>query len=208
MFNIYERCYYHESNASCFEKADADCTFVHNNDPKAPTQQSGRDPWARVLLTDLSHITITMATGRAAMATASSLSALQLDARVLAARVTIRGNRQVSLTFPRSTLPSTATAVFLATSPCSLHLLPPAQPVSLPPSRGKQHSTPLPCSLNILLHHILHFTFQPKHTPNLSFFLFLPHFYSSSCLSDFTQHILFVLFYPPNEQANQISPRT
>lgn len=170
MFYIY--CYYCESNASCFDKADADCTFVHNNDPKAPTQQSGRDPWARVLLTDLSHITITMATGRAAMATASSLSALQLDARVLAARVTIRGNRQVSLTFPRSTLPSTAAAVFLATSPCSLHILPPAQPVSLPPSRGKQHSTPLPCSLNILLHHILHFTFQPKHTPNLSLFFF------------------------------------
>lgn len=130
-------------------------------------------PRARVLLTDLSHITITMATGRAAMATASSLSFLQRDARVLAARVTTRGNRQVSLTFSKVNPPLRCrrriprhVSLFL-TSPPSL---PPAQPASLPPSRGKQHSPPLPRSFDILLHHILHFTDQPKHTPQ--FFLF------------------------------------
>lgn len=144
---------------------------MHNNDPKAQTQQSGRDPWARVLLTDLSHITITMATGRAAMATASLLSVLQLDARVLAARVTIRGNRQVSLTFSKVNPPLRCrrciprhVSLFLTS--------PPARPASLPLSRGKQQSTPLPCSLNILLRHISDFTFQMK----CLFFFFLTTF--------------------------------
>lgn len=50
---------------------------------------SDKTPPVCVLLTDLSHITISMATGAVAVATASSQSVLQLDVRAVAAWVTI-----------------------------------------------------------------------------------------------------------------------
>ncbi len=53
------------------------------------TMRFGQDPSVCVLLTDLSHITISMATRAVAVATASSQSVLQLDVRAVAAWVTI-----------------------------------------------------------------------------------------------------------------------
>lgn len=137
---------------------------THDSDAKAQTQQSGQDPWARVLLTDLSHITISMATGWAAMATASSLSVLQLNA--LAARVTIGGSRQVSLTFFQgqpSPLPLySSPRLFVPYIYSSL-------PLSLSPSLLPfEVNNTLHRYLKILLRHILHFTFPPVHTPNAS----------------------------------------
>lgn len=143
---------------------------THDSDAKAQTQQSGQDPWAHVLLTDLSHITISMATGWAAMATASSLSILQLDARrAVAARVTIGGSRQVPLTFfqgqPSPPPPYSSPRLSI---PYIHSLLPP----SLLPF---EVNNTLHCCLKILLRHILHFTFLPVHAPNASppMFLFL-----------------------------------
>lgn len=107
-----------------------------------------KTPRARVLLTDLSHITITMATGRAAMATASSLSFLQMDARVLAARVTIRGEQAgVSDLFqgqPSPPLPP----------PCPSPRLPVPYVSSLPPAQASQPRC-LPLEVNNTLRRCL-----------------------------------------------------
>lgn len=65
----------------------------------------GPDPSVCVLLTDLSHIAISMATGAVAVATASSQSVLQLDVWAVVAWVTIWGSRQASLTFTKVTHP-------------------------------------------------------------------------------------------------------
>lgn len=131
------------------------------------TMRSGQDPSVCVLLTDLSHM-ITMATGAVAMATASAQSVLQLDARVVAAWVTVFGGRQVSLTFTKVNPPSPP----LPLSSLQLYflclLLPPSSP-----SEGKQHSPLLPSSP--------HFTFVPflKHLMqfhHLSLFSYSPFF--------------------------------
>lgn len=100
------------------------------------TLRSGQDPSVCVPLTDLSHI-ITMATGAVAMATASAQSVLQLDARVVAAWVTVFGGRQVSLTFTK-------------VNPPLLCCLPPYNSISyvcsfLPPLPLKVNNTLLYC---------------------------------------------------------------
>lgn len=85
----------------------------------------GPDPSVCVLLTELSHIAISMATGAVAVATASSQSVLQLDVWAVVAWVTMWRSRQVSLTFIKVT-PARPPSVlfFLCVSP-NLHLLPP-----------------------------------------------------------------------------------
>lgn len=132
------------------------------------TMRFGQDPSVCVLLTDLSHITISMATRAVAVATASSQSVLQLDVR---ARWLLgwqsEGVGRCLWPLPRSTLPSSA--VSLSTSLCYLYLL-------LPPSQGKQHPLLLPSSPKILRCHRLRFAFLPFHTLHAfepSFTLFL-----------------------------------
>lgn len=90
------------------------------------TMRFGRDLSVCVLLTDRSHITISMATRAVAIATASSQSVLQLDVRAVAAWVTIWGSRQVSLTFTKVNPPflpsSLTTSLLLISAPPPLEV--------------------------------------------------------------------------------------
>lgn len=75
-----------------------------NTVPRQANRKTIRtDPSVCVLLTDLSHITISMATGAVAIATASSQSFLHV--RAVAVWVTISGSRQVTLTFTKVSPP-------------------------------------------------------------------------------------------------------
>lgn len=121
------------------------------------------DPSVCVLLTDLSHITISMATRAVTIATASSQSVLQLDVRAVAVWVTIWGSRQVTLTFTKVSPPLLLLSSLLHFSV--------ADTSSSFPSWGKQNSPLLPLDPQIflfdaqvyLLFHTLHVS-PPSYT--------------------------------------------
>ena len=136
----------------------------------------GPDPSVCVLLTDLSHIEISMATGAVAVATASSQSVLQLDVWAVVACVTIWGSRQVSLTFTKVTPPPSVLCYFFFfflsfSKPSSTP--PPSQ---APPSSSRRSPIRQRSLKHLGLFFKAHFT-QKLQTPSQllsSFFWLLP----------------------------------